>query len=88
MSGAELIMTYVLMGIGALDNGGYVSVGAGMAPSINQPEVELTNPIFDGEVGISKGRYTLYVRHSSGIFYMEEGAGFNLIGIKYTFGKK
>ena len=82
---SELIGIYMLAGAGAISQDGYVSIGLGYAPSINRPEVELSTPIFDAEIGVSRGNWSAYMRHSSGIFVTEQGAGFNLIGIKHTW---
>lgn len=82
---SELIGLYMLAGAGAVSQDGYVSIGLGYAPSINRPEVELSTVIFDAEIGVSHGSWSAYMRHSSGLFVTEQGAGFNLIGVKYTF---
>ena len=88
MGVSELIGIYLLAGAGTISQGGYVSIGLGYAPAINRPEVELSSPIFDAEIGVSRGTWAVYLRHSSGVFVTEQGAGFNLVGIKYTFGGK
>ena len=85
MGVSELIAIYALSGSVALSQDGYVSIGVGYAPAINRPEVELSSPIFDAEIGVSRGTWSLYMRHSSGIFVTEQGAGFNLIGVKKTW---
>lgn len=82
---SELIGVYMLAGAGAVSQDGYVSIGLGYAPSINRPEVELSTVIFDTEIGVNQGQWTAYMRHSSGLFVTEQGAGFNLIGVKYTW---
>jgi len=82
---SELIAIYTLAGSVAVSHDGYVSIGLGYAPSINRPEVELSSPIFDAEIGVSRGNWSAYMRHSSGVFVTEQGAGFNLVGVKYTF---
>ena len=82
---SELIAIYAISGGVALCNEGYISIGVGYAPSVNQPEVTLQTPVLDAEIGIPIDNWALYIRHSSGITVTEEGAGFNLFGIKYTF---
>lgn len=47
------------------------------------PEIHLDNPV--GIVGGSMevGDFELFIEHHSGIFYREQGYGYNLTGVKY-----
>lgn len=83
-------ITGLIGGIALLTTGAFVSpngyVEAGVAYHsnyIDSPEITgLGYSIFEYETGWKFKNTSIYYRHSSGITTTEQGAGFNVIGLK------
>ena len=80
----SVLLTWIsTASLAAYSDNGYITVGLGVHPKIDGPVVSIDNPVFDYEAGITKKKFSVFYRHNSSLLTIDEGAGLNMLGIKY-----